>query len=166
MILCSPPFRPLALGLDALLPLEFPGPLSARQGLWNPIPRTVPVPGRPKALVLPGPGEVPPKQQHACFLTSILPKPIRWPCENASVPDRHSLAGLTKARAQGWGEGELLCYMERLSPLSENKAPPSGVPTPELRWCGSAGRAGARGGQVALFGITDIAPRCSGTLSK
>lgn len=74
--------------------------------------------------------------------------------------------GSRKPELRVGGGGELLCYMERLSPLSENKAPPSGVPTPELRWCGSAGRAGARGGQVALFGITDIAPRCSGTLSK
>lgn len=72
-----------------------------------------------------------------------------------------------KLRVRGEGrEGELLCYMERLSPLSENKVPPSDMPTSEPRLCNSAGRVGAQGGQVALFGITDIALRCSGTLLK
>lgn len=60
--------------------------------------------------------------------------------------------------------GELLCYMERLSPLSENKDPPLGTPPSELCSSSSTDRAAAHGGQVALFGITDIAPRCSGTL--
>lgn len=62
------------------------------------------------------------------------------------------------------GGGELLCYMERLSPLSENKDLPLGMPTSDLCLSSSTDRAGAQGGQVALFGITDIALRCSGTL--
>lgn len=62
------------------------------------------------------------------------------------------------------GGGESLCYMERLSPLSENKDLPLGMPTSDLCLSSSTDRAGAQGGQVALFGITDIALRCSGTL--
>lgn len=62
------------------------------------------------------------------------------------------------------GGGELLCYMERLSPLSENKDPPWGMPPSELCSSSSTDRASAHGGQVALFGVTDIAPRRSGTL--
>lgn len=62
------------------------------------------------------------------------------------------------------GGGELLCYMKRLSPLSENKDPPLGTPPSELCSSSSTDRAAAHGGQVTLFGITDIAPRCSGTL--
>lgn len=54
--------------------------------------------------------------------------------------------------------------MDRLSPLSENKDPPLGTPPFELCSSSSTDRAAAHGGQVTLFGITDIAPRCSGTL--
>lgn len=84
----------------------------------------------------------------------------------AWFPSQAQLYWAHKSPSSGLGEGELLCYMERLSPLSENKAPPVGLPTPLPHLGSSTSRVGAQGGQVALFGITDIALRCSGTLSK
>lgn len=76
---------------------------------------------------------------------------------------RHSHTGPQKPTLRVGGGG-LLCYMERLSPLSENKDLPLGMPTSDLCLSSSTDRAGAQGGQVALFGITGIALRCSGTL--
>lgn len=42
LMLYSQLFRPLANGADALLALEFPGLISVRQALWNPVPGTLP----------------------------------------------------------------------------------------------------------------------------
>ena len=88
--------------------------------------------------------------------------------ERRSLASAASLRGTAMPGPQkpmlGVGGRELLCYMERLSPLSENKDPPLGTPPSELCSSSSTDRAAAHGGQVALYGITDIAPRCSGTL--
>lgn len=93
--------------------------------------------------------------------------------ENASFshwcgfPHRHSHAGPTKAQARGWGRGGggVALLHGKIKPFVREQGPT--VACQHLnRIHGATGRVGAQGGQVALFGITDIALRCSGTLSK
>lgn len=135
LILCEWLAQPLAMETDTLWPLKFPQSIHNSRALGKPVPGTLPV-GSVDSLGGPRPLSLLPSSSHSTgrsFPSSstgtsrgLLTQAHRVPegAQCHAAPHRHTSSGF------GMGEeGELLCYMERLSPLSENKVLPLGTNT-------------------------------------
>lgn len=148
--------------------LEFPGLISLRQDLWNPVPGTLPGIGMNS---LGGPRPL-------SFLAKFPARALEGFCQSTHAFQR-ALAPSQSRPLREYEFLSLVWFPSQAQPCWAHKSPSSGLGgggvallhgkiKPFVREQGptirQANRVGAQGGQVALFGITDIALRCSGTL--